>query len=108
MRRAPAIPLDELTERQFASQVYELARLTGWRRYHTWRSKHSPAGFPDEVFVRERLVVAELKTEHGKLSDSQKEWITALERAGVEVYVWRPRDLDQIAEILRRRERAAA
>jgi hypothetical protein len=102
VRLAPAIPLDELTEKQFSAQVYELARLFSWRRYHTWRSKHSPAGFPDEVLVRERVIFAELKTETGPLSGAQKEWIAALERAGVEVYVWRPHDLDLIAETLRK------
>src|ERR1035437_6585263 len=103
MRLAPAIPLEDLTEKQFSVQVYDLARVCGWRRYHTYRSKHSPAGFPDEVLVRERLIVAELKTETGPLSAAQKEWIKALERAGVECYVWRPHDLDLIAETLRKR-----
>ena len=103
MRLAPAIPLDELTEKQFSAQVYDLARVCGWRRYHTYRSKHSPAGFPDEVLVRERVIFAELKTEHGPMRPAQVEWIKALERAGVEVYVWRPHDLDLIAETLRKR-----
>lgn len=50
---------------------------------------------------RERLVLAELKTDKGKLSPSQEEWIAALEATCAEIYVWRPRDFDQIEQVLR-------
>lgn len=96
-----------ITEKQFEGQVKELAKVLGWQYYHTWRSIHSPAGFPDCVMVRNGTVIfAELKSEKGKLSDRQQEWITALERVaqcslGVQVYVWRPADFDRIAEVLR-------
>jgi hypothetical protein len=109
VRLAPTIPIEDLTEAQFSAQVVELARLFGWTHiYHTWRSKHSAAGFPDYVLVRERVVFCELKTERGKLSDAQRDWLEALNRAGQEAYCFRPHDLDLIADILRRRERAAA
>ena len=96
-----------ISEKQFEGQVKQLAKMFGWLYYHTWRSIHSPAGFPDCVFVRNGTVIfAELKSEKGKLSEHQEEWISALNRVskgsvGVQVYVWRPADFDRIVEILR-------
>ena len=92
----------DITEKQFESQVKELAKVFGWLYYHTWRSIHSPAGFPDCVMVRgQRLVIAELKSEKGTVSEKQFEWLEALGKAKAEVYLWRPSDFQLIAEILR-------
>lgn len=94
---------DRLSERDLAGYVRDLAQVLGWRRYHTWLAKHSPAGFPDEVLVRPpRLVFAELKSASGKLRPDQEAWLDALsEVPGVEVYLWRPEDMDEIARVLR-------
>jgi hypothetical protein len=94
---------EAVAERELTGYVADLAHLFGWRRYHTWLSRHSPAGFPDEVLVRgARLIVAELKSERGKVSAAQVEWLDALGQVpGVETYVWRPSDMDRIAEVLR-------
>jgi len=92
-----------VTERELTGYVRDVAGLFGWRRYHTWLAKHSPAGFPDEVLIRPpRIVFAELKSDRGKVNDAQAAWIADLERIpGVEVYVWRPDDADTIAQVLR-------
>lgn len=94
----------DITEKQFESQVKDLAKLFGWKYYHTWRSIHSPAGFPDCVMVRRsRIVFAELKSEKGKVSPKQQEWLDALGNVGdkdVQVYLWRPGDFDEVAECL--------
>lgn len=125
LQQRATVPIDLLSEAQFTSQVVELARLGGWLRYHTHRSKHSASGFPDEVLVRgPRLIFAELKTEAktSKPSVKQQEWLDALavvaegvrdvlpyaddyigghpDPPSVEVYLWRPRDLEDIARIL--------
>lgn len=97
---APATPLVDVTERELTTQLVDLAKTTGWKRYHTWRSKHSAAGYPDETLVRERLVFLELKTETGKVTAEQRDWLRALAAADVEVYVLRPRHLEQIAAVL--------
>ena len=98
--------LGPITEREFTTQVRDLARLFGWLRYHTWLSQHSSAGFPDEVLVRPpRVIFAELKSESGHLSGDQEEWLDALARCGQEVYLWRPPMLDSITELLRVGER---
>ena len=95
----------EINEKAFESQVKDLAKLFGWKYYHTWRSFHSPAGFPDCVFVRrERLIFAELKSEKGTVSPKQQEWLDALGNTGnkdVQVYLWRPGDFDKVVEVLR-------
>lgn len=90
-----------MTERELQDTIIECARVCGWLTYHTWRSDHSPAGFPDLVLVRDgRLIYAELKSAKGKLTVNQRQWIRALERAGQEVYVWYPHDLDAAIRVL--------
>ena len=94
-----------LSEKAFESQVKDLAKIHGWRYYHTWRSIHSPAGFPDVVMVKPpRVIFAELKSEHGKLSQEQEEWLFDIANCKVdtvEAYLWRPSDLESIVDIIR-------
>ena len=99
-----------LTEKQFESQIKDLAKLFGYIYYHTWRSFHSPAGFPDAVMVRlepePRLIFAELKTDDLKNSQPSLDqwiWLYILQQlpAPVECYLWRPSDFDEIVEVLR-------
>ena len=115
-----------ISEKQFEGQVKDLAKLFGWRYYHTWRSIHSPAGFPDCVMVRApRLVFAELKSEIGKLTPDQEAWLLDLKECvkhvsalpielgkrqrvvigslipTLEVYLWKPSQFDEIQEVLR-------
>ena len=91
-----------ITEAQFQSQVVGLARATGWRVYHTHDSRRSAAGFPDLTMVRgARLVMAELKSEMGFATSAQRQWLDALGAVpGVESYLWKPDDLDEIGAIL--------
>lgn len=112
-KKLVALRPDLLTEAQLSGLVVELARLGQWRRYHTWSAKKSPRGFPDWIFVKgSRMVAAELKSETGQLRPEQREWLDALsEVPGVEVYLWRPSDFDEIAEVLtgrKPRKQAAA
>ncbi len=92
----------DITEKAFTQQIRDLARMFGWRFYHPYLSIHSEKGFPDCTLVRERVVFAELKRESGKLTPYQEEWLSALKDGGAEVYVWRPSQFHEIAEILRR------
>lgn len=93
-----------------------LALALGWRGYHTHRSQHSPAGFPDLCLVHAaagRLAFAELKRERrGKRDDPTAEqlaWLTDLDAIAdlvachasndalapppITIHVWRPSDL---------------
>ena len=92
-----------ITEKEFSQQIVDAARTFGWKVYRTWRSIHSPAGYPDLTMVRrDRIVFAELKSEKGKPpTDAQEEWLQVLREVGTcEVYLWRPKDFDEIMEIL--------
>jgi hypothetical protein len=94
----------KLTEREFTSQVSQLARTLGYQVYHPWLSIHSERGFPDLVIWKyRRFILAELKTDTGKLSPAQEEKLEGLKECGlVEVYIWRPAQWDEIVEILTR------
>lgn len=96
-----------MTEREWQSEVLNAARTLGWTAYHTHDSRRSEPGFPDLVLVRDRLIMAELKTDTGKPSTDQLRWLRLLERAGVEVYLWQPKDRDGVLNALRRRTVAA-
>ena len=100
---------DGLSEKEFQAQVVSLARTLGWMTYHTFNSQRSNPGFPDLVMVRgERVVFAELKSEKGRVSEAQKEWLAALNvladvpGSPVKVWMWRPSDWDDIVQTLAR------
>jgi len=101
-----------LSEAEWQRQVVQLARSLGWRSYHTmaarrkkgWTTPVTSRGFPDLLLIRPpRIVVAELKTETGVATDEQQEWLSLFSACGVEAYLWRPTDLEQIAHVLSKR-----
>ena len=97
-----------------------LAVIFGWEHVHFrplqtkygWRTPGSGSmaeGWPDLTLVRPkdgRLIYAELKGDGGKVSPEQERVLELLRAAAafnplMEVYVWWPKDLDEIAKILR-------
>jgi hypothetical protein len=96
--------LPRLTEAQFQQRIVDLAKLTGWHCVHyrpawqggKWRTPMTGhAGAPDLILARRGVVIlAELKTDRGRLSVEQDAWIDAL---GEHARVWRPDDWDDIA-----------
>jgi hypothetical protein len=91
-----------VTEKSFQAAVVQLARLTGWKLFYVRESVGSPHGWPDLVLCRGGVLLArELKTESGRLSAHQREWIAALEQCGIDVAVWRPRDWPTIEATLK-------
>ncbi len=101
-----------ISERDWQRQVTDAADLLGWSWCHFrpamtskgWRTPVSGplgSGFVDLVLVRgDRLVMVELKAEHGRLTIEQRTVIDLL-RPAVEVHVWRPTDLEIALEVLR-------
>jgi hypothetical protein len=99
-----------ITERGLQDYVVTAAQLLGWRVHHCrpgmdrsgrWSTPvQGDPGWPDLVLCRERLVVAELKREHGRVTAEQAAWIAAFRAAGVEAHVWRPSDLPRIERLL--------
>ena len=104
-----------INEKAFASQVEDLLKIFGWRYSHFrpawtekgWRTPLSgDKGFPDYVAVRQgKLFFIELKSESGKITPSQQEWLDALyelvdDSGMIKVYIWRPSQIEEIADIL--------
>jgi RecB family endonuclease NucS len=86
----------DMKERELQENVITCARLMGYTLiYHTWSSVHSPGGFPDLVLCKpsdKRIIYIELKSEKGKLTASQVEWLEGLHACGQETYLFRPSD----------------
>lgn len=90
------------SEKDFMDSVLEVAALGKWLVYHTYDSRRSPPGFPDLVLSKDgRVIFAELKTQKGKIRKAQMEWLDSLRmNDSVEVYLWRPEDIDGIYALL--------
>lgn len=91
-----------MSERSWSVHVEQLLRLTGWRFFHPWISIRSAAGFPDLLAIRDgRCIVLELKSERGKLTPAQAEWLALFAAVpGCEAYLLRPSDRERLVEIL--------
>ncbi len=106
-----------ISEKAWQTTILDLAKLGGWRSYHTFDSRRSTAGFPDLVLVRPpELIFAELKAEKGKTTPEQEAWLEDLgvvaqcillnqdslggDEIPVQVYVWRPSDFDDVRRTL--------
>ena len=76
-------------ERQMRAIIADLPSL---RAFHAHDSRRSAGeGFPDWCIAGPRGVMfRELKTERGRLSAKQKEWLAVLDAANADVDVWRP------------------
>ena len=102
-----------ISEKIFTAQIIRMCQMFNWKVAHfrpamTKRGKWvtavqgDGAGFPDLVLIRDsRPIFAELKSAKGKLTAGQEAWLKAASNAGIEVYTWRPRDIDVIERILR-------
>jgi hypothetical protein len=94
--------LPTVSEKAFQQTVIDYARLKGWRVFHPYHMHRSSPGWPDLILVKgKRLLALELKSERGRLSPAQKEWLAAL--AGVqEVHtrVFRPSDWGELEGLL--------
>ncbi len=103
--------MGDASERLFQDAVEQIAKMNSWLIFHAspkmvrpgvWRSDGK--GFPDLVLCHPKrgFIMAELKSQDGRLSHDQKLWAEALMNAGIEHYVWRPNQLDLIAARLGR------
>ena len=103
-----------MTEAQFQKAVIAIAEMYGWRvcHFHDSRRQIRPGvfigdkqskGYPDLTLCHPRHGVAwaELKSDTGRTSPEQNEWIQALHVAGQVAYVWRPRDLIAVQRFLK-------
>lgn len=88
-RTQPLAHPERVSEADFQRLLVELARLRGWKVQHTRPAQNSRGrwstpiqgdpGFPDLVLARDGVVILlELKSEKGRLSAVQREWLEAL------------------------------
>lgn len=128
-RVVSALGAPAMSETQFQNSIVKIARLTGWLVFHAragrsrggrWSTPmQGDSGFPDLVMVGHgRLIFAELKKQDAPgPTAAQQAWLDALAAVvgdavtgPVEVFVWRPSDLDAVARVLssKARRRGAA
>ena len=96
----PAPPPLDISEAHWQRLVTDLATVCAWQWYHTHDSRRSPAGLPDLILVRERVLWVELKRERGRLRPEQREWGLALMRARQDWRCWKPSDWDEVVATL--------
>ena len=81
-----------MSEKELLQNVLDMARSLGWRCYHVFDSRRSEPGWPDIIACRRgRVLAIETKTERGRLTEAQEDWILELSVSGIECHVWRPR-----------------
>ena len=91
------------SEEELLIYVTGLLRVHHWHWNHSRDSRRSNPGLPDLICVRKgRIIFAELKREvGGKVSHAQQSWFYELGlNHCVEVYLWKPSDMAEIARIL--------
>ena len=91
------------SERVFQEHVIQFAKRHGWLVFHDLDSRRNRAGFPDLTMAhKERglVVFAELKSQKGRVTPEQKEWLAALGETCAVPVVWRPLDTDTVEEFL--------
>lgn len=105
----------KVSERAFQNQVVSLAKTCGWRVAHfrpammqsgKWATAMiGDSGWPDLAMAHSargdrpaRLILAELKSETGRVAEAQKEWLAVLSQVAGDVLVriWTPRDWAEI------------
>lgn len=105
-------PLGFESEASFQSSVIRIARDWGWLVHHVMPARlpsgkratalQGHRGFPDLVLAHEKrgVILAELKTDRGRLSQDQRDWIEALNLGFIQrdpsVALWRPQDMPAI------------
>ena len=103
---ARQVLLASMTEKELLADVVSRCHDYGVPVYHILDAQHHAKvigpGFPDLVIaLPPDLYLIELKSEHGRMSPEQKAWQDTLSRChNVRIGVIRPRDIDQLYELL--------
>lgn len=116
-RRPPAkIVLRTSDEKALENYVRKVAHLYGWCGFHISFSHgavtgvhmvgqgdnhYDSDGWPDWVFVKDRVIYRELKGLGKYQTPAQKRWMAKLVAAGADCKVWKPTDQDEILATFR-------
>jgi hypothetical protein len=83
-----------MTESQLDRAIADICALLNVWRFHVYDSRRSPSGWPDLALIgRGRIIFRELKTDAGRISETQAKVGELLTQAGQSWDVWRPADL---------------
>lgn len=116
-RRRPASTTPygaKMRETAFQGMVGAYCKDKGALHYHTHRSDRSEKGFPDSVILGNYLMFRELKSDTGRPTKEQREWIAGLCDAGYDADLWYPEDWrsgrcqNEINRCVRRRPEGSA
>lgn len=104
MTASAVLYTNTMTEKALQEAIRQTCQAYKKLYYHTHRSEHSPAGFPDTVIcdpLTGRLLFAELKRAGKRPTAAQQEWLEGLGQVKtVDTYLWRPCDLDRAIAII--------
>ena len=116
MQDAQQVMWEAESHDELLGKIIKVAHLHKWICAHFrpartstgWRTpvEADAEGFPDLTLVRSgdrRILFIEVKTEKGKTTPAQEQWLEALRETGkCEVYLWRPSQWETIVAILER------
>lgn len=93
--------VESIPEKDFQALVVGAAQALGWLAYHVPDSRKSTPGWPDLALVREgAFLVAELKSQTGRVRPEQEVWLELMRSAGISAYLWRPSDWSEVVLVL--------
>jgi hypothetical protein len=93
----------EMSESDWQRRVTDYCDWLGLKWYHQPDSRMSNKGWPDLVIGGPRKAIfVELKTEKGRVTREQQDWINTLKHSGATVFVWRPSDWPEVQRVLSR------
>lgn len=113
-KRRPPDPrrqfVNSISEASLQNTVVDLAQRLQYWVWHDTDSRKNKAGLPDLILIRPpRVIFAELKRQSGRMRTAQIAVLGLLAACpGVESYVWRPDDLEEIKRVLQPREKPGA
>lgn len=97
-------PTRQDSEKAFMARVIAEAKRTGWLVFHAFDARKSSPGYPDLCLAKtgRPVLLIECKTDRGRLTPTQREWLTTLQTSDRTVIaeVWRPSDWDTILQTL--------
>lgn len=85
--------IKEIGRRGWQQEITDTFKAAGWGFiYHTYDSRHSPAGFPDTIIPgAARIIVIEAKVGNNKASVLQIEWLKEFAKSGALTFCLWPR-----------------
>ena len=83
-----------MSEKEFQQRIIARAKYSGFEFvYFTWRSDHSPAGFPDLILLKDKtMIVMEIKDTGKQPSPEQYFWLVAFSKVTKHTYLIHPED----------------